>query len=120
MRRRESRKRTSTQGGNYENHKQSSIAGGGGSNRVADRFKIQLLKGAEHDRPGTTGLNGGWSNGESFSGSVWTVDIGLISNTFPLNTRNFYEVDIYLVRPETAVGVCNASAYGAYTEEIIS
>jgi hypothetical protein len=65
----------------------------------------------------TTGLNTGWSSGSSWSGGVWTVDVGLNpSTTYPVNTKHFYEVDIYLSRPESAVGVCNPTAYGAYLE----
>jgi len=61
----------------------------------------------------------GWSSGQSFSG-IWTAQIGLTSNTWPLNPNHIYQVVINLYRPQSAVGVCNPTAYGAYLEDLIS
>ena len=58
----------------------------------------------------------GWSSGQSFSDKVWTVDVGAGP---ALNMSDFYDVDLYLYRPKSAVGVCSPAAYGAYLEEII-
>ncbi|HTS56334.1 MAG TPA: hypothetical protein VMH03_02220 [Terriglobales bacterium] len=59
----------------------------------------------------------GWTSGQSFSG-IWTGNL-FLTNTYPLNTAHFYEVDIYLYRPQSAVGVCNPTAYGAYLENLV-
>jgi hypothetical protein len=60
-----------------------------------------------------------WTSGQSFSGSVWTANVPMTGNTYPLNTSDNYDVDIYLYRPASAVGVCNPTAYGVFLEYVI-
>jgi hypothetical protein len=66
-----------------------------------------------------------WSSDGSFSGTFepgeglepfWTVDVFLPSNV-NLASGHFYDVDISLVRPHSAVGVCAPTAYGVYLEQ---
>jgi hypothetical protein len=68
----------------------------------------------------TNGNHDGWVSGRSYGSPVWTVNAPMTGNTYPLNTnQNNYEVDIYLYRPSSAVGVCNPTAYGAFVEYVI-
>jgi hypothetical protein len=59
----------------------------------------------------------GWRSEKSFSGSrFWTVDLNNSNNN--LVNGHFYDVDIYLFRPKSAVGKCSPTAYGAYLEDL--
>jgi len=61
----------------------------------------------------------GWSSEKSFSGSrFWTVDVHLNNSNNNLVNGHFYDVDIYLFRPKSAVGKCSPTAYGAYLEDL--
>jgi hypothetical protein len=71
----------------------------------------------------STGVTTSWSSGVSFGArlgfrDLWTVDIGT-GNNFPFNTADLYEIDIYLTRPQSAVGVCNPTALGVYMEDVL-
>jgi hypothetical protein len=66
----------------------------------------------------TTGLLDGWvTDGQSRSG-VWTANILLTKATVPL-TNHTYDTDVYLSRPQSAVGSCNPVAYALFLEDYL-
>jgi len=65
----------------------------------------------------TTGLNTGFSISQSLvAGNLYTVEVPLTDNTYPLNQTHRYEVDIYLSRTQSEVNQCIPTVYGAFLE----
>jgi hypothetical protein len=70
------------------------------------------------DRSSDESFSGTFTNGEALE-PFWTVDVFLPGNVNFAN-GHFYDVDINLVRLESAVGVCTPTAYGVYLEYLLN